>query len=95
LCLSGHQSWLPCEIECLAVASKINHFRPLILESNHKSVVLTDSKPVVQAFEKFLRDHFSTSSRMQSFLLAATQNNMTISHIKGNENLNDFGSRNN
>ena len=92
---SGHQRWLPCEIECLAVASTINHFRPLILESNHKSVVLTDSKPVVQAFEKFLKGHFSTSSRMQSFLLAATQNNVTISHIKGNENLlSDFGSRN-
>ena len=57
--------------------------------------MLTDSKPVVQAFEKFLRGQFSTSSRMQAFLLAATQNNVTISHIKGNENLlSDFGSRN-
>ena len=91
----GHQRWLPCEIECLAVASTINHFRPFILESAHKSVVLTDSKPVVQAFQKFLRGQFSTSSRMQSFLLAATQNNVTVSHIKGHDNLlSDFGSRN-
>ena len=32
---------------------------------------------------------------MQAFLLAATQNNVTISHIKGSNNLlSDFGSRN-
>ena len=91
----GHDRWLPCEIECLAIASSINHFRPFILESNHRTNVLTDSKPVVQAYEKFMRGQFSSSSRMQSFLLAATQNNVKVSHIKGSNNaLSDFGSRN-
>ena len=91
----GHDRWLPCEIECLAVATAINHFRPLILESNHRVHVLTDSKPVVQAYDKFMRGHFSTSSRMQSFVLAATQNNVIITHIKGTNNLlSDFASRN-
>ena len=91
----GHQHWLPCEIECLAIATSINHFRPLILESDHKTSVLTDSKPAVQAYEKFLRGEFSSSSRMQAFLLAATQNNVTLSHIKGiNNALSDFESRN-
>ena len=91
----GHDRWLPCEIECLAIASSINHFRPFILESKHRTNVLTDSKPVVQAYEKFMRGQFSSSSRMQSFLLAATQNNVKVSHIKGSNNaLSDFGSRN-
>ena len=91
----GHKHWLPCEIECLAIATSINHFRPLILESHHRTSVLTDSKPAVQAYEKFLRGEFSTSSRMQAFLLAATQNNVSLSHIKGiNNALSDFESRN-
>ena len=91
----GHNKWLPCEIECLAIASSINHFRPFILDSEHRVTVLTDSKPAVQAYQKFLRGEFSTSSRMQSFLLAATQNNVVISHISGVSNsLADFGSRN-
>ncbi len=91
----GHAKWLPCEIECLAIASAINHFRPFILNSTHRTTVLTDSKPAVQAYQKFIRGEFSTSSRMQSFLLSATQNNVIISHISGSKNcLADFGSRN-
>jgi len=91
----GHNKWLPCEIECLAIASAINHFRPFILNAEHRVTVLTDSKPAVQAYQKFLRGEFSTSSRMQAFLLAATQNNVVISHISGVSNsLADFGSRN-
>ena len=91
----GHSKWLPCEIECLAIATSINHFRPFILNSDHQTSVLTDSKPVVQAFEKIKKGKYSTSARMQAFLLAATQNNVSISHIKGTNNLlSDFGSRN-
>ena len=91
----SHAKWLPCEIECLAIATSINHFRPFILNSDHQTSVLTDSKPVVQAFEKIMKGKFSTSARMQAFLLAATQNNVSISHIKGiNNQLSDFGSRN-
>ena len=91
----GHNKWLPCEIECLAIASAINHFRPFIIDSNHRTTVLTDSKPACQAYQKFLRGEFSSSSRMQSFLLAATQNNVILSHIRGvNNSLADFGSRN-
>ena len=91
----NHIKWLPCEIECLAIATSINHFRPFILNSYHQTSVLTDSKPVVQAFKKILSGKYSTSARMQAFLLAATQNNVSISHIKGvNNPLADFGSRN-
>ena len=91
----GHDKWLPCEIECLAIASAINHFRPFIINSNHRVTVLTDSKPAVEAYQRFLRGDFSTSSRMQAFLLSATQNNVCIAHISGSNNLlADFGSRN-
>ena len=91
----GHQHWLPCELECLGIATSINHFRPFILDSNHKTTVLTDSKPAVQAYQRFMRGEFSTSSRLQAFLLASTQNNVTLSHIQGSDNLlSDFQSRN-
>ena len=75
--------------------SSINHFRPFILNSNHQTSILNYSKPVVQAFEKINKGKYPTSAKMKAFLLAATQNNVSISHIKDTNNLvSDFGSRN-
>ena len=51
--LKAHQlAWLPCEIEALAISAATKHFRPYIIQSLHKTCVLTDSRPCVQAFDK-------------------------------------------
>ena len=93
----GHKKWLPCDIECLAIATSIRPLPPIyprIGECNISTDRLPP-RPCVQAYQEFMRGEFSTSFRMQAFLLAATQNNINISHIKGsNILLTEFGSRN-
>ena len=38
-------TWLPCEIEALAIAAATKHFSPFIIQSKHNACILTDSKP--------------------------------------------------
>ena len=60
--LRKHQAtWLPCEIEALAIGVAIRHFSPFIIQSSHTTEVLTDSRPCVQAYEKLKRGEFSAS----------------------------------
>ena len=59
--LRKHQvTWLPCEIEALAIGAAIRHFAPYIIQSPHTTEVLTDSRPCVQAYEKLKRGEFSS-----------------------------------
>ena len=87
--------WLACEIEGVAIASALHYFAPLIRQSIHSPRVLTDSKPCVQACEKFSRGQFSTSSRLCTFLNAVGVYRAEIGHISGVSNVvSDFASRN-
>ena len=89
------QSWLPCEIEALAIASALNHFAPYLIQSKLPPQILTDSKPCVQAFQKLSRGEFSASSRISTFLTCVSQYGAHVSHIAGKANLSsDFSSRN-
>ena len=94
--LKGNQSqWQPCEIEGLAIACSVNHWSPYIIQSDHKTCILTDNKPCVQAHEKFCRGEFSTNPRVATFLSSVTRYQVSIRHIAGiNNSLSDFGSRN-
>ena len=88
-------NWLPCEIEALCIAASIQHFSPYIIQSQHKTCVLTDSKPCVLAFDKLCRGEFSHSPRVSTFLSVVSRYQASIRHIKGiNNALSDFGSRN-
>ena len=88
-------TWLPCEIEALAIAAAIKHFSPYIIQSQHKACVLTDSKPCVQAFEKLCRGEFSASPRVSTFLSTASRYQVSIRHVSGSSILqSDFASRN-
>ena len=88
-------SWLPCEIEALAIASATKHFSPFIIQSRHKTCILTDSKPCVQAYEKLCRGEFSASPRVTSFLSTVSRFQASIRHIAGTANLpSDHASRN-
>ena len=94
--LRGRQpTWLPCEVEALAISSAIKHFSPYIIQSKHHACVLTDSKPCVQAFEKLCRGEFSASPRVATFLSTVSRYQASIRHLAGTANIpSDFASRN-
>ena len=94
--LKKHQaSWLPCEIESLAVTAAVNHFATDVVNSNHQTLILTDSLPSVQAFAKLQRGQFSSSARVSTFLSTLSRYNVHLSHLKGKENIySDYVSRN-
>lgn len=94
--LRDHQlTWLPCEVEALAIAAAVKHFAPYIIQSSNKACVLTDSKPCVQAYEKLCRGEFSASPRVSTFLSTASRFHVSIRHVAGAAILpSDFASRN-
>ena len=94
--LRKHQvTWLPCEIEALAIGAAIRHFAPFIIQSSHTTEVLTDNRPCVQAYKKLKRGEFSASSRVTSFLSTVSRHSAHVRHIAGVENLpSDYASRN-
>ena len=94
--LRNHQlTWLPCEVEALAIAAAVKHFGPYIIQSSHRACVLTDSKPCVQAYEKLCRGEFSASPRVSTFLSTASRFQVSIRHVAGAAILpSDFASRN-
>ena len=94
--LRSHQlSWLPCEVEALAIGVAVKHFSPYIIQSKHKACVLTDSKPCVQAFEKMCRGEFSASPRVSTYLSTVSRFQANVRHVAGAAILSsDFASRN-
>jgi hypothetical protein len=61
--LKKHQvTWLPCEVEALCIGAAVKHFAPYITQSDHRTHVLTDSRPCVQSYQKLCRGEFSNSS---------------------------------
>ena len=94
--LRGRQtSWLPCEVEALAISASVKHFSPYIVQSQSKACILTDSKPCVQAFEKLCRGEFSLSPRVSTFLSTVSRYQASVRHLAGSVNIpTDFASRN-
>ena len=94
--LRGSQvTWLPCEVEALAIAVATKHFSPYLIQSLHKACILTDSKPCVQAYEKLCRGEFSASPRVSTFLSTVSRYQASVRHVSGSAILpSDFASRN-
>ena len=87
-------TWLPCELEALAIGTAIKHFSPYIVQSHHITQVLTNSRPCVQAQEKLSRGEFSASSRVSTFLSLVSRFQIHVRHITGAANLpTDYSSR--
>ena len=92
---SNQIDWLPCEREALSIASAIKYFQPFIVQSEHKTTILTDSKPCVQAFAKMQKGEFSASPRVSTFLSICHRFQVSVQHISGAHNtLSDHHSRN-
>ena len=91
----NQREWLPCEVEALSIGASIKHFSPYILQSDHKTRVLTDSKPCVEAYKKLLRGEFSVSPRLTTYLSIVSRFKIEVMHISGKDNIfADFSSRN-
>ena len=81
--LRDHQrSWLPCEIEALAISCCIKHWADVIRRSLHIVEIQTDSIPCCLAFGKLQRGEFSSSMRVSTFLTTISQHNIKLMHIK-------------
>ena len=93
--LKDHQiGWLPCELEALAIGSSIHFFAPYIRESHHYTQVLTDSRACSLAFQRLSQGKFSASSRVSTFLTALATHRVSVTHLKGAQNMtSDFSSR--
>lgn len=74
-------SWLPCEVEALAIAIATKHFSPYIIQSKYKASILTENKPCVQASEKLCRGEFSASPRVSTFLSTVSRYQATVQHV--------------
>ena len=86
--LRGRQiDWLPCEIEALSIAAAVKHFSAYIVQSNHTTSILTDSKPCVQTHEKLCRGEFSVSPRVSTFLSAVSRYQATVRYLAGSANI--------
>ena len=104
LLLAGHfsanlrihqRSWLPCELEALAIATATKHFSPYIIQSQLQACVLTDSKPCVEAAEKLFHGEFSASPQVATFLSTISRYQFSVRHLAGTSNCpSDFGSFN-
>ena len=90
-----HRKWLPCEIEGISIAAAIRYFDGYIVQSKHRTQVLTDNKPCVDAYRKLLRGQFSSNARLSTFLSSVSRHHVLIQHLSGAANLPaDFASRN-
>ena len=86
--LKVHQKlWLPCEIEALSIAASVTHFGPYITQSYHRTQILTDNRPCVQAWGKMKRGEFSSRARVSSFMSVLSQYDIDVQFIKGEFNL--------
>ena len=93
--LRKHQvQWIACELEALCIGSAVKHFGPDIINSKHQTIILTDSRPCVQSYEKLNRGEFSSSARVSTFLSIVSRFNVKLMHVKGVDNpLADYNSR--
>ena len=90
-----HLKWFPCEIEGITIAAAVKYFDGYVIQSAHRTQVLTDCKSCVDAYNKLLRGQFSTNVRLSTFLSAASRHHILVRHISGTGNLpSDFASRN-
>ena len=82
-------------MEGLSIAAAVKNFEGYIIQSKHCTVILSDSKPCVDAYNKLLRGQFSSNARLSTFLSTVIRHHVEIEHLAGNLNLTaDFASRN-
>ena len=72
--------WAPCELEGVGAVLAIDQVRHWINESNKTTIVLPDSKPVVDAVKMMQIGRHSKNSRLQSLLSSVNRSNVIFRH---------------
>ena len=87
--------WQACEGESLGVRLVLEHFRPMLRESNNTVIVHCDNLPTCQAWQRAKQGLFSNSSRVSAFLTGISTLNVELVHKQGKlMNYSDYASRN-
>ena len=75
--LSPSQSkWQPCEGESLGMRLVVDHFRPVLRESRSVITAHCDNLPTCQAWQRSKQGLFSSSAKINAFLLALSTLNI-------------------
>ena len=84
----NHQaSGLPCELKALSICAAVTHFSTDIMNSSQQTMIMTDSLPCVQAYDKLCQGKFSSIPRVSTFLSVLSRYNVHLLHIKGSDNI--------
>ena len=75
--------WAACEGESLGVRLVLEHFRPILRESNKTVIVHCDNLPTCQAWQRAKQGLFSNSSRVSAFLTGISTLNVELVHKQG------------
>ena len=72
--------WLPCELEGVGVVVALEQVKHWVNESHLTTLVMPDSKPVVEATKRMKMGKFSKSPRLQSLLSCVNRYNVRFQH---------------
>ena len=90
----GRSGWSTCDGEALGTKLVLDHFAHFVRENDTETLYLTDSMPVVQAWNRMVTGKFSTSPKMTSFLSTLSSLPVRIEHRPGSDmKLTDHASR--
>ena len=91
-----HKSpWAPCDGEAAGIRLTLEHFAPLIRESNKTTIHYSDNKPCIDAWKRAQQGAFSASNKISTFLTGVSMLPVEIRHRPGSLMFTeDFASRN-
>lgn len=86
--------WNPCEGESLGCRLVLEHFSSYIRQSIHTTIHHCDNRPTTQAWQRFRKGAYSTSSRISAFLTGLSTLPVEIEYTPGKDlHTSDYFSR--
>ena len=86
--------WNPCEGESLGCRLVLEHFASYIRQSIHTTIHHCDNRPTTQAWQRFRKGAYSTSSRISAFLTGLSTLSVELEYTPGKDlHTSDYFSR--
>ena len=77
------RNWSPCEIEAYTHAKGLDENGIYFRESENEGIILSDSQNCVDCNQMLKRGIYSTSARLQTFVISSQKYNVVWKHISG------------